>query len=62
MSDAEKRIKELEKQIQRYREEVERLLQDRREYLRISAHQLKSPLATIIFSAETLLGDGHPGA
>jgi len=57
MSDAEKRIKELEKQIQRYREEVERLLQDRREYLRISAHQLKSPLATIIFSAETLLGE-----
>ncbi len=57
MSDAEKRIKDLEKQVQQHREEVERLLRDRREYLRISAHQLKSPLATIIFSAETLLGE-----
>ncbi len=54
---AEEKINDLEKQVQRYREEVERLLRDRREYLRISAHQLKSPIATIIFSVETLLGE-----
>jgi NADPH-dependent 2,4-dienoyl-CoA reductase/sulfur reductase-like enzyme/rhodanese-related sulfurtransferase/two-component sensor histidine kinase len=44
-------------QVGELKDEVARLLKERSEYLRISAHQMKSPLATITFSIDTLLGD-----
>ena len=54
--DADHEIEKLQKELEEYREELERLYKDRNEYLRISAHQMKSPLATISFNIETLLG------
>jgi NADPH-dependent 2,4-dienoyl-CoA reductase/sulfur reductase-like enzyme/rhodanese-related sulfurtransferase/two-component sensor histidine kinase len=57
MSGSDTRLEALEKQLETCRVEIQHLLKERSEYLRVSAHQMKSPLATIIFSIETLLGD-----
>jgi NADPH-dependent 2,4-dienoyl-CoA reductase/sulfur reductase-like enzyme/rhodanese-related sulfurtransferase/two-component sensor histidine kinase len=57
MDSADQRVKNLEKRLREYQEKIARLLKERGEYLRVSAHQMKSPLATILFSIDTLLGD-----
>jgi len=57
MPGPEDKVKQLEEEIKKYQQEVERLLRERRGYLRVSAHQMKSPISTIIFSADTLIGD-----
>jgi NADPH-dependent 2,4-dienoyl-CoA reductase/sulfur reductase-like enzyme/rhodanese-related sulfurtransferase/two-component sensor histidine kinase len=57
MDSADERMKNLETRLREYQEEISRLLKNRNEYLRVSAHQMKSPLATILFSIDTLLGD-----
>jgi NADPH-dependent 2,4-dienoyl-CoA reductase/sulfur reductase-like enzyme/rhodanese-related sulfurtransferase/two-component sensor histidine kinase len=54
---AEDDLERLERELEAYKREVERLVKDRSEYLRVSAHQMKSPLATILFSVDTLLGN-----
>jgi len=50
-------INKLQKEMQGYRQEVERLIKERSEYLLVSSHQMKSPLNTISFSVNTLLGE-----
>jgi len=55
--DCDERIEKLRKEIETYREEADRLLSSRDEYLTVSAHQMKSPISTILFSVDTLLGD-----
>jgi NADPH-dependent 2,4-dienoyl-CoA reductase/sulfur reductase-like enzyme/rhodanese-related sulfurtransferase/two-component sensor histidine kinase len=50
-------LEELKQELEEYQREIERLIRDRSEYLRVSAHQMKSPIATILFSVETLLGN-----
>jgi NADPH-dependent 2,4-dienoyl-CoA reductase/sulfur reductase-like enzyme/rhodanese-related sulfurtransferase/two-component sensor histidine kinase len=50
-------LDQLRRQVEGYRRRLERLLGERSEYLRVSAHQMKSPVSTILFSVETLLGD-----
>ena len=57
MADRDEELQGLQDEIERYRGEIEHLLGDRSEYLRVSAHQMKSPLATILFSVDTLLGN-----
>ena len=57
MADRDEELQGLQDEIERYRREIEHLLGDRSEYLRVSAHQMKSPLATILFSVDTLLGN-----
>ncbi len=57
MSDRDDELQKLNEEIERYRREVERLVNERSEYLRVSAHQMKSPIATIQFSVDTLLGN-----
>jgi NADPH-dependent 2,4-dienoyl-CoA reductase/sulfur reductase-like enzyme/rhodanese-related sulfurtransferase/two-component sensor histidine kinase len=57
MADADSEIRRLKEELGKLKDEVDRLLQERSEYLRVSAHQMKSPLATILFSVDTLLGD-----
>jgi NADPH-dependent 2,4-dienoyl-CoA reductase/sulfur reductase-like enzyme/rhodanese-related sulfurtransferase/two-component sensor histidine kinase len=57
MAVKDEELERLEEQLRKYKGEVERLLKDRSEYLRVSAHQMKSPIATILFSVETLLGN-----
>jgi len=57
MNSADDRVKSLEMRLKQYQEDISRLLKNRNEYLRVSAHQMKSPLATILFSIDTLLGD-----
>ncbi len=47
----------LNKQVDEYKKEIERLIKERNEYLIVSAHQMKSPLSTIVFSINTLLGE-----
>jgi NADPH-dependent 2,4-dienoyl-CoA reductase/sulfur reductase-like enzyme/rhodanese-related sulfurtransferase/two-component sensor histidine kinase len=56
MSEREE-LERLNEELEKYKAEVERLLKDRSEYLRVSAHQMKSPIATILFSVDTLLGN-----
>ncbi len=48
-------MKELRERVERLQSEIDRLKRGRNEYLRMSAHQLKSPLSTISFSIDTLL-------
>ncbi len=55
--DADKEIERLRSELEKYKKELNRLLRERSEYLRISAHQMKSPLATISFNIDTLLGE-----
>lgn len=50
-------IERLKKESKKYRDELNRLLEERSEYLRVSAHQMKSPIATIRFSIDALLGE-----
>jgi NADPH-dependent 2,4-dienoyl-CoA reductase/sulfur reductase-like enzyme/rhodanese-related sulfurtransferase/two-component sensor histidine kinase len=57
MINPESEIKRLKEDLDKVREELSRLNRDRGEYLLVSAHQMKSPLATITFSIDTLLGD-----
>lgn len=57
MSLSDRQIGYMKNQVNEYKQEITRLLNERGEYLRISAHQMKSPLATIMFSIDTLLGD-----
>ena len=57
MGKRDEELKKLQDQIEGYRREIEQLLGDRSEYLRVSAHQMKSPLATVLFSVDTLLGN-----
>jgi len=57
MADRDEELQGLQDEIERYRREIEHLVKDRSEYLRVSAHQMKSPLATILFSVDTLLGN-----
>jgi len=51
------RINKLQEDVQRYKQEAEKLIKERSEYLLISSHQMKSPLNTISFSVDTLLGE-----
>ena len=57
MKDPKYEIERMNKLIDEYKQEVERLVKERNEYLIVSAHQMKSPLLTIIFSINTLLGE-----
>jgi NADPH-dependent 2,4-dienoyl-CoA reductase/sulfur reductase-like enzyme/rhodanese-related sulfurtransferase/nitrogen-specific signal transduction histidine kinase len=57
MKDPEFDITRMSTQVEEYKREVERLVKERNEYLIVSAHQMKSPLLTIIFSINTLLGE-----
>jgi NADPH-dependent 2,4-dienoyl-CoA reductase/sulfur reductase-like enzyme/rhodanese-related sulfurtransferase/two-component sensor histidine kinase len=57
MKDAGHEIDRLREQLEKYRTEIERLVEERNEYLVVSAHQMKSPLSTIIFSINTLTGE-----
>lgn len=57
MADRDEELRGLQDEIERYRREIEHLVKDRSEYLRVSAHQMKSPLATVLFSVDTLLGN-----
>ncbi|MBN2323408.1 MAG: FAD-dependent oxidoreductase [Spirochaetes bacterium] len=57
MKDPEFDIDRMNMQIEEYKKEVERLVKERNEYLIVSAHQMKSPLLTIIFSINTLIGE-----
>jgi signal transduction histidine kinase len=57
MTAKDVKIKELQSELGKYREELNHLIKERSEYLRVSAHQMKSPIATILFSVDTLLGD-----
>jgi len=57
MEAKDEELQRLKQELEKYRREVERLVKDRSEYLRVSSHQMKSPIATILFSVETLLGN-----
>jgi NADPH-dependent 2,4-dienoyl-CoA reductase/sulfur reductase-like enzyme/rhodanese-related sulfurtransferase/two-component sensor histidine kinase len=57
MKDPKYEIDRMAGMITEYRQEIERLVRERNEYLIVSAHQMKSPLLTIIFSINTLLGE-----
>jgi NADPH-dependent 2,4-dienoyl-CoA reductase/sulfur reductase-like enzyme/rhodanese-related sulfurtransferase/two-component sensor histidine kinase len=57
MTEKDAKIEKLQNELDKYREELSHLIKERSEYLRVSAHQLKSPIATILFSVDTLLGD-----
>ena len=57
MKDLSREIERLNELVMGYKEEIERLAKARNEYLVVSAHQMKSPLLTIIFSINTLLGE-----
>lgn len=57
MKDPQYEIDRMAGTIEEYRQEIERLVKERNEYLIVSAHQMKSPLLTIIFSINTLLGE-----
>ena len=57
MAKAENEIRRLKEELEKYKNDLGRLLKERSEYLRVSSHQMKSPLATILFSVDTLLGD-----
>ena len=57
MKDPKYEIRRLSELVNQYREEIEYLSKERNEYLIVSAHQMKSPLLTIIFSINTLLGE-----
>lgn len=57
MKDPTFEIGRMTNQIEEYKKEVERLVKERNEYLIVSAHQMKSPLLTMIFSINTLLGE-----
>jgi NADPH-dependent 2,4-dienoyl-CoA reductase/sulfur reductase-like enzyme/rhodanese-related sulfurtransferase/nitrogen-specific signal transduction histidine kinase len=50
-------LKKLKKSLKEYKAEIERLIKEKNEYLVVSAHQMKSPLSTIIFSINTLIGE-----
>ena len=54
-SEIDREIEKLRQELQEKEKEIDQLRRDRSEYLRISAHQLKSPLASISFSVDTLL-------
>ena len=43
--------------VKEYGCEIKRLVKEKNEYLVVSAHQMKSPLSTIIFSIDTLIGE-----
>jgi NADPH-dependent 2,4-dienoyl-CoA reductase/sulfur reductase-like enzyme/rhodanese-related sulfurtransferase/two-component sensor histidine kinase len=55
MPSIQQELKSLKAQLQSYKDDLERLTRERNEYLRVSAHQMKSPLTTITFSIDTLL-------
>jgi NADPH-dependent 2,4-dienoyl-CoA reductase/sulfur reductase-like enzyme/rhodanese-related sulfurtransferase/nitrogen-specific signal transduction histidine kinase len=57
MKNPKYEIDRLNKLVNQYKEDIERLIKERNEYLIVSAHQMKSPLLTIIFSINTLLGE-----
>jgi len=57
MKDPKFEIERLKSLVSQYKEELENLSKERNEYLVVSAHQMKSPLLTIIFSINTLLGE-----
>jgi NADPH-dependent 2,4-dienoyl-CoA reductase/sulfur reductase-like enzyme/rhodanese-related sulfurtransferase/two-component sensor histidine kinase len=57
MKDPKYEIERMSSLIDDYKQEVEKLVKERNEYLIVSAHQMKSPLLTIIFSINTLLGE-----
>jgi NADPH-dependent 2,4-dienoyl-CoA reductase/sulfur reductase-like enzyme/rhodanese-related sulfurtransferase/two-component sensor histidine kinase len=50
-------IQQLSDEVEGLNRQIQRLHSERSEYLRVSAHQMKSPIATILFSVDTLLGD-----
>jgi len=55
MPGVQQELKSLKDKLQSYQDEIARLTRERNEYLRVSAHQMKSPLTTIMFSIDTLL-------
>jgi NADPH-dependent 2,4-dienoyl-CoA reductase/sulfur reductase-like enzyme/rhodanese-related sulfurtransferase/two-component sensor histidine kinase len=57
MDNPASEIERLEGLVRDYRFEIERLIKEKNEYLIVSAHQMKSPLSTIIFSIDTLIGE-----
>ena len=57
MKNPKYEIDRLNKLVNEYKNDIERLVKERNEYLIVSAHQMKSPLLTIIFSINTLLGE-----
>jgi len=57
MKDPKYEIERLNTLVNEYKDEIERLAKERNEYIIVSAHQMKSPLLTIIFSINTLLGE-----
>ena len=57
MGKSDEELTRLQDQVEGLRNEIEQLVRGRSEYLRVSAHQMKSPLATILFSVDTLLGN-----
>ncbi|MFW6138879.1 MAG: FAD-dependent oxidoreductase [Spirochaetota bacterium] len=57
MYDPQKEIERLNQEVENYRQEMQKVMKERSEYIRVSAHQMKSPLATISFSLETLLAE-----
>ena len=57
MKNPQYEIEKLNSLLKGYKKEIEGLVKERNEYLIVSAHQMKSPLLTIIFSINTLLGE-----
>ena len=57
MKDPKVEIDRLKALVDQYRDDLEHLSKERNEYLIVSAHQMKSPLLTIIFSINTLMGE-----
>ncbi len=57
MTDHDARLEKMKKQLDEHEKKITQLIEKRNEYLQVSAHQMKSPLATILFSIDTLLGD-----
>lgn len=57
MKEPDSEIKRLEFLVKDYEDEIERLVKERNEYLIVSAHQMKSPLSTIVFCINTLIGE-----
>ena len=57
MSENGEEVNELKDEIKKCKDELKQLVEIRNEYLTVSAHQMKSPLATISFSLDTLIGE-----
>lgn len=57
MSKFGEEVNKLKGELKRYKDELKQLVKRRNEYLTVSAHQMKSPLSTISFSLDTLIGE-----